>query len=358
MTVLSHVSITNELMTDLIDATLISLVLAGFNVLYLIRPLKLVVKSLQESETKFRLVIDNTAEGIMLTDNKLKITFVNPAFTEITGYKPPDVLGRTPSILSSGQQTADFYREMWQSITNSGHWRGDIWNRRKDGEVYVQRLTISTIYNEIGDPTNFIGMLSDVTIEKRATLAMAHQAAHDPLTKLPNRMLLLDRLESAIQKSRREESQIAVLFIDLDGFKAVNDTHGHLAGDCLLVEVTRRLSECVRRSDTVARIGGDEFVIMLLDSNAPHDPETVSRRILQSLVQPISLDNDVNAFVGASIGIALLRGEQDTPDSLIAAADTAMYKAKKSGKGRYHFAESPIQPPCPPPLSSFPESGQ
>ncbi|SOD96814.1 PAS domain S-box-containing protein/diguanylate cyclase (GGDEF) domain-containing protein [Caenispirillum bisanense] len=284
-------------------------------------------------------VFQTTAEAMCITDARQRIVAVNRAFSETTGYGAEDILGQTPAVLSSGRHDDGFYSRMWQSLEATGHWRGEVWNRRADGVLYVQRLTISQISDDDGTVTNYVGVFSDITAEKEATAQLQHSATHDALTGLPNRALMQDRLTQALARSTRDGGGLAVLFIDLDGFKPVNDTWGHLAGDMLLQGVARRLRKCVRESDTVARIGGDEFVIVSIGSADAEAASTVADKVLRALAPPFQLGVG-EAAIGASIGIAIAPGT-DRPvaaPALLDAADHAMYEAKHAGKGVWRLA--------------------
>ncbi|MBF0095441.1 MAG: diguanylate cyclase [Alphaproteobacteria bacterium] len=282
-------------------------------------------------------VFEGSAEAMIVTDASTRIRMVNAAFTEITGYRPEDVIGLTPHVLSSGKHSQEFYKEMWRTLLTSGHWRGDIWNRRKNGEVYVQRLTISAIRGYGGTVENFVGVFSDVTEQRQREDVARHRAFHDVLTGLPNRALLQDRLEQALTQARRRRGGLAVLFLDLDGFKPVNDQYGHQVGDELLRRVAERLRDHVRETDTVARIGGDEFVILLTNVTDRFSVDRAAGSILRALAQPVPV-GDITVTVGVSIGIATFPEAGSDPAELIANADKAMYLAKRYGKGAYcHF---------------------
>jgi len=293
------------------------------------------------AERQYRLtaaVFETTDEAMMVTDADNRIVTVNPAFERVTGYSAAEVLGETPHILSSGRHSPPFYSEMWNQLLGSGHWHGEVWNRRKNGEVYVQRVTLSLIRDAEGKLINHVGVFSDVTDEKQEAERIRYRASYDALTGLPNRSLLHDRLQQALAKAVREQGMLAVLFLDLDGFKPVNDRLGHLAGDQLLMAVAERLHGCVRESDTVARLGGDEFVIVLPDVAAPEDAAIVAGKVVQSLQEPFELEK-ATAQIGTSIGIALFPENGTTSEDLIAAADRAMYLAKQAGKARYVMAQ-------------------
>lgn len=296
------------------------------------------LRILRERELRLsQAVFDTTAEAMMITDASQSVIAVNPAFTEVTGYTREQMIGQHPSVLSSGRHDAAFYKAMWQTLSTVGHWRGEVWNRRADGAIYVQRVTISVIRDEHGQITNYVGVFSDITREKEASEKLRHTASHDALTGLPNRALLHDRLDQAIAKSSRDDSGLALLFIDLDGFKPINDTHGHLIGDLLLQGVAERLRDCVRESDTVARLGGDEFVILSLNAETADDAVIIAQKILDTLSKPFTL-NGVEARVGGSIGIALFPIDAKDSEQLLSAADQAMYAAKNAGRRCYRMA--------------------
>lgn len=285
-------------------------------------------------------VFETTAEAMMITDADQRIISVNPAFCEVTGYSNDEIIGRKPSLLASGRHTEDFYRQMHTTLNRDGHWRGEIWNRRADGAIYVQRVTISAIHDSGGHITNYVGVFSDITEEKEASQRLAHSASHDALTGLPNRALLHDRLNQAITKAGRDETGLALLFIDLDGFKPINDTYGHLLGDLLLQHVGERLRASIRESDTVARLGGDEFVVVSLNISQPHAAAAISQKIIDTVSAPYTLEGH-RVSVGCSIGFALFPGDGTDGKTLLAKADQAMYRAKNAGRGCYRSTLSP-----------------
>lgn len=298
------------------------------------------ISARREREREQRLaqaVFHTTDEAMMITDARRRIVAVNRAFTAVTGFAPEAVTGQSPAILASGRHGADFYRAMWDTIDATGHWRGEVWNRRADGAIYVQRLTISRIADADGTVANYVGVFSDITEQKKASDTLAYNASHDALTGLPNRALLYDRLDQALSKIQRARSGLAVMFIDLDGFKLVNDTYGHLVGDRLLQGVAERLNGCVRDSDTVARLGGDEFVVVSNDTPDAEAAATVAGKLLAALSQPFPLDG-VEARIAGSIGIALAPRHGDTAQPLLDAADAAMYEAKRAGTGVWRLA--------------------
>ncbi len=283
-------------------------------------------------------VFQNTDEAMMVTDRDNRIVAVNGAFERVTGYSAEEALGRDPRLLSSGRHDKAFYRALWTSLTSTGHWHGEVWNRRKNGELYVQRLTLSLIRDREGRVVNHVGIFDDVTDEREEVERIRYRANYDALTGLPNRSLLYDRVLQAIAKAVRSGGRLALLFLDLDGFKPVNDRFGHLVGDQVLVAVAERLQACVRDSDTVGRLGGDEFVILLAEMSSAADAPVVSNKVLSAVAAPFEVSGVVITDLGASIGIALYPGDGETVDLLLAAADKAMYAAKRAGKGHYVMA--------------------
>jgi diguanylate cyclase (GGDEF)-like protein/PAS domain S-box-containing protein len=290
-----------------------------------------------EKQRLAELVFDTIHEGIMITDADNRIEAVNPAFTQITGYNFDEVRGQNPRILSSGLQDAAFYGTLWRCLNDYGYWGGELWNRHKNGEMYVESTSIFCVYNEVGKVKQHIAIFGDVTEKKQAEAKIHYQANYDPLTDLPNRQLFQDRLYSAVVSAKRSNSQLALLFIDLDRFKEVNDSFGHTTGDKLLIQVAQRLNECIRESDTLARLGGDEFVVILNNSGNNHDAENIVRTMLAVLEQPFSLDGGISASISASIGIALYPADGEDDATLIQNADAAMYRVKETGRNGFEF---------------------
>lgn len=284
-------------------------------------------------------VFENTIDGVIIADSKGNILEVNEAFTRITGYAREEVLGKNPRFLQSGVQDEAFYREMWRTIQANGYWRGEMWNRRKDGELVAENLTITTVNAPDGGISHFVGIASDVTQIKQHAKQLEHIAHYDALTDIPNRVLFADRLQQALAHTRREGSILAVCYLDLDGFKLVNDTMGHEAGDRVLIEVTRRIKDCIRVDDTVARLGGDEFAVLLQGLHAAEECTAGLDRLLQAIGQPIEIKGKLFE-VTASIGVALFAGEDLDADTLLRYADQAMYSAKQAGKSRYHIYDA------------------
>ncbi|CUW38205.1 Putative PAS domain S-box/diguanylate cyclase (GGDEF) domain-containing protein(Diguanylate phosphodiesterase, EAL domain,5451-796) [Magnetospirillum sp. XM-1] len=292
-----------------------------------------------QAEAQMRLaagVFDSTQEGIVVTDIDGTIVSVNPAFTRITGYAGCEVIGKTPAILKSHHQDQNFYRAMWADLRARGEWRGELWNRRKDGEAYLEWLTISAVNGPDGKPARFVAVFSDVTELRRKDDQIRHQAYHDALTGLPNRFLLGDRLDHAMEMARRTQAQVAVLFLDLDRFKIVNDSLGHHEGDKLLVEVARRIGQTVRKSDTVSRLGGDEFVVVLGTFSDSTEVALVAEKIIASLSKPLRLSGKA-VHTGTSIGIAVFPQDGEDAATLLKNADTAMYQAKAAGRSCFRF---------------------
>jgi len=281
-------------------------------------------------------VFQSTADGVIVTDTDSNIIAVNKAFTEISGYSEAEALGKNPSFRRSERQDEDFYRVMWASIRTHGRWQGEIWNRRKSGEVYPEWMTISTVRDSEGSITNYVAVFSDITNAKHSQMQLDHMAHHDPLTDLPNRTLLDDRLAQAIGRARRSEDNIGVLFIDLDRFKNVNDSLGHPTGDKLLQDVAKRLHHLLRDQDTVARLGGDEFIILIEELDKPEVAEAVANKVIDALSRPFTIHSQ-EIYLGASIGISIFPDDGDTAEALIKYADAAMYRAKEHGRNNYQF---------------------
>jgi diguanylate cyclase (GGDEF)-like protein/PAS domain S-box-containing protein len=299
-------------------------------------------ESLRVAATAFE-----SQEGMIVTDAGGTILRVNRAFTEITGYAPEDAVGEKMSLLKSGRHDADFYAAMWDGIQRHGSWQGEVWNRRKNGEVYAEWLTITAVKDTAGHITHYVGTLTDITLRKAAEDEIKHLAFYDPLTRLPNRRLLLDRLQQALASSARSGRTGALLFIDLDNFKTLNDTLGHDVGDLLLQQVAQRLATCVRADDTVARLGGDEFVVMLEDLSdnrreAATQTEVVGEKILATLNQRYLLAGHQHRST-PSIGVTLFGGQRETVEELLKRADLAMYQAKGAGRNAVRFFDPEMQ---------------
>ncbi len=281
-------------------------------------------------------VFENTADGAFIVDKDLRIVAVNAAFSRITGYTAEDALGQKPVLLQSGHHPPEFYQALWGDLHGTGHWQGEIFDRRKDGELFPAWMSINTVKDEAGQISHYIAVFSDITTLKKTEERLHYLAHHDPLTALPNRILFTDRLEQALIQGLRGGWSVALLFIDLDGFKHINDSLGHLSGDHLLVAATTRLKSCVRASDTVARLGGDEFAILLPGLKDPGLSGVVAQKIQKSLSAPFDVDGR-EIFVTASIGISLFPLDGGDGEALIRYADTALYHAKEQGKDRHQF---------------------
>ncbi len=293
----------------------------------------------KESEEQSRLaalVFENTIEGVMITGADGVIKTVNPAFTRITGFTAEEAVGSRPSILKSERHDPEFYENLWRSLKEEGHWRGEIWNRRKNGEAYLEWLTITSIKTPSGEPRYHVAIFHDITEAKRTQEQIRHQAFHDALTGLPNRLMFNDRLDMDMARCRRSGLKVAILFLDLDRFKNVNDTLGHAVGDLLLQEVARRLSGSLRAVDTVSRLGGDEFIIILPDlDDSRHAPRT-AKRLIAAMEKPFHLKGH-ELFVSFSIGITVFPDDGRNLETLVKNADLAMYRAKEKGRNNYQL---------------------
>jgi len=293
-------------------------------------------KQVQEEQRMAASVFASTQEGILITDAQRNIIDMNPAFGSITGYSRDEVLGKKPSLLKSGLHDASFYENMWRAINRQGYWRGEVWNRKKGGEIFAEWLTISAVTDQQGKITHYIGTSSDITQLKEQERKLELMAHYDPLTGVPNRILLADRMHLAFAQTKRDNCLMAVGYLDLDGFKPVNDRLGHEAGDQLLIEVARRIKNALREGDTIARLGGDEFVFLLLGLEKVEDCETTLHRLLEVISEPVTLKNQA-VSVSASIGISIFPEDNTDPDTLLRHADQAMYQAKQEGKNCFHI---------------------
>jgi len=276
-------------------------------------------------------VVKTVEEAVLVTDANNLIVSVNPAFTDITGYSPEDVVGKNPRVLASGKHSKEYFKELWGTLLATGSWHGEIWDRRKSGESYVKWLSIKLVRDEDGHLTHHVAVFSDISERKAAEERMQHLAHYDVLTDLPNRALFSDRLQQEIALAKRNKTRMALMFLDLDKFKPVNDTLGHAVGDLMLKEVAKRLLSCVRGSDTVARMGGDEFVVLLPTIETEQDAMLVADKILHALGQPFELAGQ-SAHISASIGLVVYPEHGSDERALTKNADIAMYYAK--GRGR------------------------
>ncbi len=288
-------------------------------------------------------VFTHAFEGILITDPNGTILDVNDAFTRITGYTREEALGRNPRLLNSGRQNKEFYTDMWNQLVEKGHWSGEIWNRAKSGQIFAEMLTISAVPDNTGETREYVALFSDISYVKEQEQQLERVAHYDLLTGLPNRVLLVDRIRQAMAHSHRHNRLSAIACLDLDGFKAINDEHGHNVGDQLLTEVTKRMSGALREGETLARLGGDEFVAVLQDLGSAEDSVPVVRQILAAAAEPVRI-GDLTLRVSASLGVTFYpqAGDVVAADQLVRQADQAMYQAKVSGKNRFHVFD-PIQ---------------
>jgi diguanylate cyclase (GGDEF)-like protein/PAS domain S-box-containing protein len=282
----------------------------------------------------FARLFENSGEAIIITDVDRRILMVNPAFERITQYSADEVVGKDPKLLSSGKQTPEFYQQMWSSIEALGQWSGEIWNRRKNGDVYPEWLSIGVIKNSKGRILNYISLFSDITKRKEAERRIEFLAHHDMLTRLPNRALFSDRLKHAQRMADRSGNKVGLMFLDLDKFKVINDTLGHLAGDQLLQSVASRLMFCVRQSDMVCRQGGDEFMILLEEINSKQDIVSVAQKIMAEMSTPHLIGGEMR-LASFSIGAAIYPDDATDEIKLTQCADQAMYQAKQNGRNNF-----------------------
>ncbi len=303
-------------------------------------------RKLIEQELRVSAIAFNAQSGSMITDERGTILRVNKAFTDLTGYSAEEAVGNTPKLLRSGRQDKSFYERMWSAIRASGYWQGEIWNKRKSGMVYAEWLTITAVPDPEGNTTHYVGNFSDITANPEAEAEIHRLAYYDPLTQLPNRRLLQDRLGQALAAAVRSQQRGVIMFVDLDHFKSINDQHGHVVGDQVLVEVARRLRGAVRESDTVARMGGDEFVVLMEDlgpetGKASWHAALVGEKLCQGCSQPIAM-GDLEIMCSASVGVCVFSGT-DSVDGLLRQADLAMYEAKTAGRRAVRFFDPQMQ---------------
>ncbi len=296
----------------------------------------------EEKLTLAASVFKHAREGIVITDLTGSIIDVNDAFTTITGYEHGEVIGKNPKLLKSGHHEKAFYDALWKKIHESGHWHGEIWNRRKNGELFAEMITISTVKDAQGIAQNYLSLFSDITQQKEHAKHLLHLAHYDALTNLPNRVLLSDRLLQAMAQTSRKGQPLAICYIDLDGFKEINDNHGHEVGDKLLVSIAKQMDRAVRDGDTIARLGGDEFVVVLTRLNDISSCKPVLNRLLEFIAEPIQI-NEAKLKVSASIGVSFYPQAEDIDaDQLMRQADQAMYQAKLTGKNQYHIFDQKL----------------
>ena len=293
-------------------------------------------KRLEDQMRLAATVFENTGEGLFITDARRKIVHVNRAFTDITGYADAEVLGRNPRVLSSGRHGADFYARMWAALGENGRWQGEIWDRRKSGEMFVGWQNIAAVRDAEGQISHYVAVISDITSRKEVEERLSYAANHDPLTGLPNRSLFHERLSRALARAQRNHGMVALLFIDLDRFKQVNDTLGHLVGDLLLQQVAERVSGTIRQGDTVARLAGDEFTVILEEIQDPRDVAVVAHKIVRLLAEPFDLAGQ-SSSISSSVGVALYPTDAGDAQTLIKLADASMYRAKQGGRNACQF---------------------
>ena len=293
-------------------------------------------KQLEEKQNLAASVFSHAREGIFITDANGIIIDANEAFIDVTGYRREEVIGYNPRVFKSNEQSQEFFSRMWTSLTSLGYWHGEIWNNRKNGEIYPILMTISAVYDNNSHLKNYVALFSDISLLKKNQQQLEQIAHYDMLTNLPNRMLLADRLEQAIVRSKHLQKSLAVAFLDLDGFKAINDVHGHSVGDELLVILALRMRDALREGDTLSRFGGDEFVALLDGFDNAEDYDAMLTRLLTAVTQPVAI-NDTILKVSASIGVTLYPADNSDADQLIRHADRAMYVAKEKGKNRYQL---------------------
>lgn len=303
------------------------------------KPLRMIgtytdIDKLKQAEEMLRLsrtVFDTVDEAILVSDEQNRIIMVNPSFTRLTGYTQQEVLGLNPHVLASGKHGEEFYCQMWQQLTGTGSWSGELWNRKKNGELYIEWTTIKQVHDVQGRLTHYVAAFSDITARKADEEHMLHQAHYDALTDLPNRVLLFDRLQQALAQARRDKTHLALMYIDFDKFKPINDTLGHAVGDRLLQMAAVRMQGCVREVDTVARMGGDEFVVLLTVIENVQDARIVAEKIRLALNRAFEIFGQ-NLYISTSTGIAIFPEHGATENELIGNADIAMYQAKQSGR--------------------------
>ncbi len=284
-------------------------------------------KARKEAETQLRLaakVFSAANEGIIITDQNAKIIAVNQAFTDISGYTADEVMGQNPGLLKSGRHSPEFYATLWQSLVGAGRWQGEIWDRHKNGCEFAAHMTVSVTKDADGNVDHYVALLSDITEALRHKEEIEHLAYYDPLTQLPNRRLLSDRIQQALSFAERQKVLVAVCYLDLDGFKPVNDIYGHEAGDQILRDVARRLKDEVRAHDTVARLGGDEFVLLLTDLKTESEGDVILKRVVQAIAEPFTGDDEHVARISVSIGIVYFPQDATNSDTLLRYSDQAM----------------------------------
>ena len=293
-------------------------------------------RAIDDSLRQAAAVFDATQEGVLVTDAEQRIVHVNPAFSRITGYSSEEILGQHPTLLKSGRHDATFYQSLWHALENRGAWSGEVWNRRKSGEIYPQWQCIRVIHDEQGRVSHYVAVFSDITALKRSQRELDYLAHHDPLSNLPNRLLFTERVAHALERSKIEELRGAVLLIDLDHFKHINESLGHNVGDLLLKSVGERLQHGLPNGSTLARLGGDEFGLLSENCAGATQAAELAQRLLRNLETPFRLDGH-ELYIGASIGISLFPEDADSVEQILRNADSALFKAKSSGREGYAF---------------------
>lgn len=339
MVLLSFLPSMSDMASTVFDASLLTILLSPLLYFLAFRPMIQNINEREQSESDLKLaasVFTYAREGIMITNRLGDIIAVNDAFSQITGFSRLEVLGKNPRILQSGRQSVEFYAAMWQALIQNGCWSGEVWNRRKCGNEYAEILTISAVKDDAGETQHYVALLYDITAIKEHQQQLEQVANFDDLTGLPNRSLLRDRLEQCVTRSQRQNVSTAVVYIDLDGFKAINDKYGHDFGDELLVSVAKKMQLAIREEDSIARIGGDEFVGVLTDIKDDSDFIPVIDRILRAVSEPLVI-NGIGLQISASIGITSYPHDLVDTDMLLRHADQAMYQAKLEGKNRFHI---------------------
>jgi diguanylate cyclase (GGDEF)-like protein/PAS domain S-box-containing protein len=294
-------------------------------------------RKIAETEQRIAAIAFESQESMVITNAKQEILRINKMFSETTGYSVEEAVGQKMSFLKSGRHDADFYKAMWESLNATGTWQGEIWDRRKDGSIYPKWLTITAVLNNQGQVTHYVGSHIDITERKANEEYVQQLAFYDPLTQLPNRRLLQDRLEHGIKVGQRTNRKMAILMLDLDKFKAVNDTLGHAAGDELLQQVASRIKAQLRNEDTVARLGGDEFIVLLEEIHTNDDASVVAMCLVKTLLEPFHLTQSDNVQIGTSIGISLFPDNSTDERTLMEKADKALYQAKNNGRGCFVY---------------------